>query len=104
MSSSQIADMVESVTGKLQDFLEQPQQPVLDFVKFLPQKYVKPNSNKPSVAGLHKGQVWISDDSMSRFHRNTGAVKSDSAVGHLRFEPVDSDPRKALGKNTQPFG
>jgi len=60
--SSQIADMVESVTGKRQDVLEQQQQPVLDLVEFLASKYVKQNSNQPRVAGLDESQVWISDD------------------------------------------
>jgi hypothetical protein len=60
--SSQIADIAESVTAKLQDLPKQQQQPVLDFVEFLAQKYVKPKSNQPRVAGLHKGMGWISDD------------------------------------------
>ncbi len=54
MSSSQTADIVESVTAKLQDLPKQQQQQVLEFVEFLAQKYVKPKSNQLRVAGLHK--------------------------------------------------
>lgn len=58
----QTADIVESVTAKLQDLPRQQQQQVLDFVEFLAQKYAKPKSNQPRVAGLHRGMGWISDD------------------------------------------
>ena len=52
----------QSVIEKLQQLPAQQQEQVLDYIEFLAQKYVKPKSSKPRVAGLHKGMGWIADD------------------------------------------
>ena len=54
----------QTILEKLQDLPETQQQQILDYIEFLAQKYPKPQprSQKPRVAGLHRGKVWISDD------------------------------------------
>ena len=55
-------DIAESLLAQIQELPPQQQQQVLDYVEFLVEKYVKGNSDKPRIAGLHKGMGWISDD------------------------------------------
>ncbi len=54
----------QTILDKLQDLPETQQQQILDYIEFLAQKYPKPQprSQKPRVAGLHRGKGWISDD------------------------------------------
>lgn len=61
MTSKTVA-IAESLLEKIQELPPQQQQQVLDYVEFLVEKYVKGNSDKPRIAGLHKGMGWISDD------------------------------------------
>jgi len=56
------AGIDQSVIEKLQQLPAAQQQQVLDYIEFLAQKYIKPKTRKPRVAGLHKGKVWIADD------------------------------------------
>jgi hypothetical protein len=54
----------ETILEKLRELPETQQQQVLDYIEFLAQKYPKPQprSQKPRVAGLHRGKGWVSDD------------------------------------------
>lgn len=51
-----------AVIEKLQELPAEQQQQVVDYIEFLAQKYIKPKTRKPRVAGLHKGMGWIADD------------------------------------------
>ncbi|GAB4295070.1 MAG: hypothetical protein Fur0025_32000 [Oscillatoriaceae cyanobacterium] len=52
----------QSIIHKLQQLPAAQQQQILDYIEFLAQKYIPPQTKKPRVAGLHKGKVWIADD------------------------------------------
>lgn len=60
--TSGTVDIAQSLLEKIQELPPQQQQQVLDYVEFLLEKYVRGNSDKPRIAGLHKGMGWISDD------------------------------------------
>jgi mRNA-degrading endonuclease RelE of RelBE toxin-antitoxin system len=61
--TSQVVDTNSELIIKLQTLPPEQQQQVLDFVEFLVQKYVQPPEKpKKRVLGLHKGQIWMSND------------------------------------------
>jgi mRNA-degrading endonuclease RelE of RelBE toxin-antitoxin system len=60
--TSQVVDTTSELIAKLQTLPPEQQQQVLDFVEFLAQKYVQPQASKKRVMGLHKGQIWMSED------------------------------------------
>ncbi|MGI2906563.1 type II toxin-antitoxin system VapB family antitoxin [Tolypothrix sp. VBCCA 56010] len=60
--TSQVVNTTSELIAKLQTLPPEQQQQVLDFVEFLAQKYVQPQAPKKRVMGLHKGQIWMSED------------------------------------------
>lgn len=104
-------DIAESLLAQIQELPPQQQQQVLDYVEFLVEKYVKGNSDKPRIAGLHKGRVWISDDfndpippeywSGKEWNLHTGAAKNGTNIRYARFNLVDGITRKTFRKGEQ---
>ena len=64
--TSQTLNITQALVAKLQNLPPEQQQTVLDFIKFLEQKYIKKQSNQNSsqkrIFGLHEGQGWMSED------------------------------------------
>ncbi|WP_044196772.1 DUF2281 domain-containing protein [Oscillatoria acuminata] len=62
MSSSTTESLIESAIGQLEKLPPQQPQQVLDYIEFLAQKYIEPQTPQPRISGLHRGMGWISDD------------------------------------------
>ncbi len=61
--TTQVLDTTSELIAKLQTLSPEQQQQVLDFVEFLAQKYPQIQEQpKKRVMGLHKGEIWMSDD------------------------------------------
>ncbi|MCT7974865.1 DUF2281 domain-containing protein [Laspinema olomoucense] len=62
MSTSTTQNLLESAIAQLEKLPPQQQQQVLDYIEFLAQKYIEPQTPQPRVPGLHRGKVWMSED------------------------------------------
>ncbi|MCT7977381.1 type II toxin-antitoxin system VapB family antitoxin [Laspinema olomoucense] len=62
MSTSTTESLIESAIAQLEQLPPQQQQQVLDYIEFLAQKYIQPQTPQPRVSGLHRGKVWMSED------------------------------------------
>ncbi|WP_254565161.1 DUF2281 domain-containing protein [Oscillatoria sp. HE19RPO] len=62
MSTSTTQNLIESAIAQLQQLPPQQQQQVLDYIEFLAQKYIEPQTPQPRIPGLHRGKVWMSED------------------------------------------
>ena len=99
--SSQIADMVEPVTGKRQDLQNSHSSRCWTLWSFWHRSMLSRNQISPVLPVCIKAWVGSVMISTIRYHQNTGSVKYETAVGPLCYGGLS--PQKGFLKKHETF-